>query len=124
MRCIRCKEWKYVDIEEGRPLLFHLTEDPAEEVNLAGKSQYADREKSMREELAGTISWEEIHKRLAEDRKRIPDFLSGQKPTTPNQYMLPDGRIFDAEKELYDARWISFDPEDARGGGIIPQMFG
>jgi hypothetical protein len=40
----------------------------------------------------------------------------------PNQYMLPDGRIFDAEAELYAARWLYIPPQS--DGGIIPQQFG
>jgi hypothetical protein len=36
--------------------------------------------------------------------------------------MLPDGRVFDAEKSLYDARWLMI--PSGRLGGIIPQQFG
>ncbi len=41
----------------------------------------------------------------------------------PNQYRLPDGREFDAEAELYGARWHHI-PDNVVGGGIIPQQFG
>ena len=76
----------------------------------------------MRDELFAGLTWEDLHERIRKDRNRIPEFFSGQKPTTPNQYMLPDGRIFDAEGELYGARWLHI-PEGTTGG-IIPQMFG
>ena len=36
--------------------------------------------------------------------------------------MLPTGRVFDAEKSLYDARWLPIPPGCT--GGIIPQQFG
>ncbi|MFP4383952.1 MAG: sulfatase-like hydrolase/transferase [Spirochaetia bacterium] len=124
MRLLRSPEWKYVSIEGAEPLLFNLTEDPGETVNLSGDPRFAEIEKTMAAELESRITWEEIHRRLKADKERVPEFLSGQKPSTPNQYMLPDGRIFDAEKALYDSRWLFFDPRDARGGGIIPQMFG
>jgi choline-sulfatase len=124
MRLLRNREWKYVDIEGSEPLLFHIATDPEEKHNLAGKEQYAPRLREMQKRLHDTITWEEIHHRLQSDKERVPEFFSGQKPTTPNQYMLPDGRVFDAEKELYDARWLFFDPDVAHGGGIIPQMFG
>lgn len=70
-RCVRGQEWKYVEIEGGKTLLFDLKNDPNETTNLA---------------------------------------------------TLPDGRVFDAEKCLYDARWLTVPPNCT--GGIIPQMFG
>ena len=76
----------------------------------------------MREELFRGFSWEQVHEQLAADRERLPGLLSGLKPTTPNQYMLADGRVFDAEGDLYDARWLYVPP--LQGGGIIPQQFG
>ena len=59
---------------------------------------------------------------LQADRERLPELVSGIKPTTPNQYQLPDGRVFDAEPSLYEARWLPVD--DKATGGIIPQQFG
>jgi choline-sulfatase len=119
---VRDKEWKYVEVEGGEPLLFHLPNDPDEVENLAGRPEHAERCQKMKEALFRDFSWEGVHEQLAFDRARLPAFMSGMKPTTPNQYMLPDGRIFDAEKELYDARWIR-QPDD-QSGGIIPQRFG
>lgn len=124
MRLLRDREWKYVEIEAAEPLLFYLPQDPGEEQNLAGDPSQAERVKEMRAILEQKITWSEIHARLKADKERVPQFYSGEKPTTPNQYMLPDGRVFDAEKELYDARWLYFDPDAPKGGGIIPQMFG
>ncbi len=121
-RCVRDSDWKYVEVEGGEPLLFHLTEDPKEQINLAGKPEYSERCREMKMELFRNFSWQTVHQSLAADRRRIPDFLSGLPPGTPNQYMLPDGRVFDAEKCLYDARWLKIPP--GCSGGIIPQMFG
>ena len=122
MRAIRTRDWKYVDIEGGDPLLFDMVNDPQELDSRAADPQHADRCATMRAQLFEGFSWQHVHEQLAADRERLPQLLSGQKPSTPNQYMLPDGRIFDAEKELYDARWI--DLPDVPGGGIIPQQFG
>ena len=69
------------------------------------------------------FSWDDVHRQLAVDRERLPEFFSGMKPSTPNRYMLRDGRVFDAEGDLYGARWLTIPPEALRGG-IIPQMFG
>ena len=123
MRLVRERDWKYVEIEEGLPLLFDMRNDSCETVNLAGQPRYGERCQRMRKALRSGFSWEYVHRQLAADRKRIEEVLSGVKPTTPNQYMLPDGRIFDAESSLYDVRWLHLPPV-ADGGGIIPQQFG
>ena len=122
MRVLRERDWKYVEIERGGPLLFDLANDPAENVNLAGRPEHAARCRMMREALFRGFSWEQVHAQLTADRRRLPQLLSGQKPTTPNQYMLKDGRVFDTEGDLYGARWLSIPPEAT--GGIIPQQFG
>jgi hypothetical protein len=60
----------------------------------------------MRTQLFDGFSWEHVHAQLQIDRKRVPEFASGLKPSTANQYMLRDGRTFDAEESLYGARWL------------------
>ena len=122
MRVNRQRDWKYVAIEGGRPLLFDLVNDPDEEVNLAGEPQHAERCRRMHEQLFADASWQDAHRQLEIDRQRLPEYFSGLKPTMPNQYMLADGRVFDAETQLYDARWLYIPPEST--GGIIPQMYG
>ena len=122
MRVCREKDWKYVAIEGGEPLLFDMVNDPEENTNLAERQEHSERCRKMEKKLFGSISWEQIRDQLAEDRARLPEFYSGLKPTTPNQYRLPDGRIFDAEGSLYEARWLAI--PGGTTGGIIPQMFG
>jgi choline-sulfatase len=122
MRTIREREWKYVEIEGGEPLLFDLVRDPQESTNLAGRPEHADRCARMRRLTMDGFDWDQVRRQIAFDRERIKQFASGQKPTTPNQYMLPDGRIFDAEASLYEARWLHVPP--VHGGGIIPQQLG
>ncbi len=122
MRVCRERDWKYVDIEGGSPLLFDMVNDPAENRNLADDPDHTRRCKRMKELLFTDVTWKELRNQMARDRARLPEFFSGLKPTMPNQYMLKDGRIFDAETELYNSRWLQI-PEGTTGG-IIPQMFG
>lgn len=121
-RCVRDARWKYVEVEQGSRLLFDLENDPLEESNLADDSAQATRCARMRDWLYRDFDWDNARLQLARDRNRLPEFLSGLPPGTPNQYRLPDGRVFDAEKSLYDARWIAIPPGCT--GGIIPQQFG
>lgn len=118
-RCVRDDRWKYVEVEKGATLLFDTREDPLETRNLADAPEHQERCRIMREWLFTSFSWEDVHRQLEADRKRIPEHSSGVTPTTPNQYRLPDGRIFDAEKSLYDARWLPI--TEKFSGGIIPQ---
>ena len=122
MRLIRDHRWKYVEIQGGDPLLFDLENDPDEELNLARDEDHTERRQQLRDALFRNFSWSDVHEQLEQDWRRLPEFSSGLKPTTPNQYMLPDGRIFDAEGDLYGARWLFIPPGST--GGIIPQRFG
>ena len=122
MRLVRDQNWKYVEIEKGSPLLFDLANDPLEKLNLAARAEHQERCRQMKQALFRDFSWQHVHEQLAIDRARLPEFLSGQRPSTPNQYVLADGRVFDAEGDLYGARWL-YVPLKA-SGGIIPQQFG
>lgn len=121
-RCVRETGWKYVEVEQGAALLFDLANDPHETTNLAPNAMYRKRCERMQQILYENFSWQQVHHRLAQDRQRLPELNSGLPPGTPNQYMLANGRIFDAEKSMYDARWLSIPPGCT--GGIIPQQFG
>jgi choline-sulfatase len=121
-RAIRERDWKYVEIEGGSPLLFDMVNDPDETINLAGHPEHAERCGRMRDAVFQDFSWHQVHTQLKSDSERLGEFASGLKPTTPNQYMLSDGRVFDAEGDLYAARWLYIPPQS--DGGIIPQQFG
>jgi hypothetical protein len=119
---VQDERWKYVEVEKGTCLLFDRANDRHETTNLAAAPEHRERCERMSAALHEDFDWDEIHAVLAEDRARRQEFLSGEKPTTPNQYMLPDGRLFDAEASLYEARWLHIPP--GMDGGIIPQQRG
>jgi choline-sulfatase len=121
-RMARTVQWKCVEIEGGATLLFNLEEDPEENCNLSEEPEYADRLAHLRGLIYENFSWAEVHDRMKEGRKRLSEYRSGRFPTTPNQYRFKDGREFDAEASLYDARWLPIQP--GSNGGIIPQQFG
>lgn len=121
-RSARERDWKYVEVRDSSPLLFDLRNDPAETTNLASEPAHAERCRAMRELVFDDFSWESTDRQLEIDRQRIKEHSSGVKPSMPNQYMFDDGRTFDAEAELYGARWLHIPPDTT--GGIIPQMYG
>ena len=122
MRLVRTSDWKLVQVERGQELLFNLTEDPDERINRLNDPSCSTILNALRAMLAKDFSWEAAHRQLEADRLRVPEFLSGQRPSMPNQYTLRDGRVCDAETGLYDVRWLHI-PKEATGG-IIPQMLG
>ena len=122
MRTIRERDWKFTDIEGSDPLLFDLKNDPGETTNLAGRAEHSARQERMQQAARDGFDWAQIRAQITRDRERVKLFASGVKPTTPNQYQLADGRVFDAEASLYEARWLPI--PTVQGGGIIPQQFG
>ncbi len=121
-RMVRDERHAYVEVEQGATLLFDLRKDPDQTENLADCPEQAERCRRFHERLHRDFSWEAVRAGLARDRVRLPEFKSGWMPQSPNQYQLPDGRVFDADAALYAARWLRLPPDTS--GGIIPQQFG
>jgi choline-sulfatase len=122
MRTIISDKFKYVNIIDGNDIMFDLKKDPREFTNVIDDPQYAEEAKGLKAILNKDFSWDKTIERIKKDNERALKLMSGVKPSTPNQYMLPDGRIFDAEESLYNARWLKTDLYGA--SGIIPQKFG
>ena len=121
MRLIRTDRYKYVNTFGLGELLFDLQEDPGEFRNVIDDPTYAGEAQELSSKLNAGFSWEGALEQINEDRERAKQYRSGLRPTTPNQYQLPDGRVFDAETSLYDARWLQTDTFGM--SGIIPQMY-
>ena len=122
MRMIRTKRYKYVNAHDLDPLLFDLRDDPREFRNRADDPELQGVVAELSARLNAGFSWEATLERIDADRERSKEFMSGLKPSTPNQYRLPDGRMFDAEGDLYGARWLQCDTKGT--SGIIPQRYG
>ena len=122
MRVIRTDRHKYANIFGLDNVLFDLQEDPREFRNVIDDPKYASVKDELSARLDAGWSWEETIDRVDRDRERSEEYMSGVKPSMPNQYHLPDGRIFDAEGDLYGARWLQCDTYGK--SGIIPQRYG
>ena len=122
MRLYRTDRYKYVNTFEEGDLLFDLKRDPRELRNAVDDDENKEMLESLSLSLTGNFDWQKSMDRIDRDRDRSRKFMSGLKPTTPNQYMLPDGRMFDAEGDLYRARWLQTNTHGM--SGIIPQRFG
>ena len=121
MRLIRTDRFKYVNTFGQGELFFDLERDPCEFRNLIDSPEHADEVSRLSSRLNEGFSWEAMIERINADRERAKEYRSGRRPSTPNQYQLPDGRVFDAEESLYGARWLQTDTHGM--SGIIPQMY-
>jgi choline-sulfatase len=121
MRLIRTERYKYVNTFEQGDLLFDLQEDPREYHNRIDDADFADIRESLSTSLNAGFTWDGALANIEADRQRAAEFRSGQRPSTPNQYQLADGRVFDAEAALYNARWLQ--TESTGMSGTIPQMY-
>lgn len=122
MRLYRTERYKYVNTFDEGDLFFDLESDPREFRNALNDDANKATITSMSSALNDGFDWHQTLDRINRDRERSKKFMSGMKPTTPNQYMLPDGRMFDAEGDLYGIRWLQ--TETCGMGGIIPQRYG
>ncbi len=60
-----------------------LESDPDERDNLADLPEHAERCQKMRAALFAGFDWNGVHAQLETDRARLPEFMSGQRPSTP-----------------------------------------
>ena len=122
-RSVMTERYKYTETYEtdGQiPILFDHETDPGELVNQHGKAPYTGIEAELKAILNAQHTIDEWAEIVVQDGERAKEYRDGIKPSMPNQYMLKDGRIFDAEKSLYDARWLQTSNENIYAG-YIPQ---
>ena len=66
---------------------------------------------------------EKALERIAADRERAKEVRSGCRSSMPNQYRLPDGRLFDAEVLDFVKKGFVTDIEDFRSFASVPARF-
>jgi choline-sulfatase len=96
-------ERKYVRVREGADLCFDVVADPMETDPLDGEGRSAD---------AASVDFAAVAERRVADRAAAADadLLSGG-GTSGNAYVLPDGRLVDADLELYKPDTLAEDAE-------------
>ena len=118
MRLSRTDKRKFATLFELGDLFFDLEANPREFHALTEHPARSD----LRQRCPDSFSWDATLERIDRDRERMQPLKSGHEPSTPNQYRLPDGRVFDAEGDLYGARWFQTDTYGM--SGIIPWRYG
>ena len=114
-RLIREGKYKYVGFRDAPELLFDLEEDPLELNNLASSTDNAIRE---RLEYFRTLLEEKMDFQAAEKERlrdeRMKERLSLEIPAGDgNAFLMPDGRLINADENLYSPNVLTHNPEEA-----------
>jgi choline-sulfatase len=115
-RMIRLGDYKYVVFRNADPLLFNLRTDPGEQQNLIDSEAAEDR--SARESMAA-LAKESMDFDAAEKERMVRDgklkeqypFMLDTKDGL-NQFILPDGRVVEADDTLYRPRVLAERAQD------------
>jgi choline-sulfatase len=97
-RMIREGRYKYVHFRAAPPLLFDLKSDPQEQHNLIGHAAGQRLEKLAQTTMDFTAAEQE---RTVRDAGLAKQYRLGAPPATPNLYLMPSGKLVNAEDILY-----------------------
>jgi len=113
-RVVTTRRYKYVHFRSAPELFFDLAEDPNEQENLADRATgEAARVLTEARRIAQSVAdWEEVDAKRIEDSKRLEALYPKRANAKgPNQFILPDGRMVEAETTLYKPVVVSKAPQ-------------
>lgn len=99
-RMVRDERWKYVDFPSAPARLFDLSADPGETNDLGPDPPGEAPVDAFRAMLDEGGSWEEVLRRIGEARERLERHPVRSRGTV--QYRLADGRVIEADADLYE----------------------
>jgi len=115
-RAIRWQKYKYIRFRDHAPLFFDLEADPGEQKNLVGcatgEAKLAlDKLKTLAEI---SIDFDEVEKeRLERDGNLKKQYAHNLPPATGNLYIMPSGKLVNADDVLYNPTIIAENAADA-----------
>ena len=106
-RMLRTRTHKYIAFRDCPDLCFDLESDPDEQVNVL---ESGDERSDFKDHLMEGFSFEDVEERrkqeTADRKSRYPARIH---PQTPNQIVLGDGRLVEADAPLYRSEVLSSD---------------
>ena len=120
-RSIRWRHYKYVTFRNAPPLLFDLAKDPGEQRNLIGRERTPEDQAAL--DYLAEVAKESIDFEAAERERTVrdgslsEDYAQHLPPATGNLYLLPSGRLVNADDALYAPTVIADKPSDAFDDG-------
>lgn len=115
-RVLRRGRYKYVGFRDAPELFFDLEQDPLEQRNLAGATDAAlqDILADVRQEAGRDFDWDQVADDIRRDGEELPArFPKRVECRAPNQILLGDGRLIEADDLLYHPRVVAENPADS-----------
>jgi choline-sulfatase len=116
-RMIRWHQFKYVRFRDAPPLFFDLENDPGEQHNLIARGTNGVALGALREmeKLANTsIDFDQAeYERTVRDGKLREEYAQHLPKSTGNLYLMPSGRLINADDPLYNPTVIAETPGEA-----------
>jgi hypothetical protein len=114
-RMVRQGSYKYVRFRDFEPLFFDLKKDPGEQHNLVATAQghVADVLNQMATFADSSMDFDAAeHERIQGERELQAQYNLSIEETFGNQYLMPDGRLIEADDTLYDTMVLSETPSE------------
>ena len=113
-RMVRKGDHKFVAFADGSDLCFDLRDDPNEQHDLSRAGVQRETVEALRRRAEQGVGFEEAEQRAREERGRLKErFPIRIKASTPNQRILPDGRLVEGDASLYQPVVLSERAADA-----------
>lgn len=118
-RMIRWQNYKYIRFRNAPPLFFDLAADPGEQANLIerGVGDKAQKALDYMQQIAqDTMDFDAAERERTErDGPLHTDYALDVPRSTGNLYLMPSGKLVNAEDPLYNPTVISDDPANTFG---------
>jgi choline-sulfatase len=116
-RMIRWRRWKYVCFRDAPPLFFDLEEDPGEQRNLVERGASGEARRAL-EEMAHwaetTMDFDAAEvERTVRDGDLAKEYAQHLPRSTGNLYLMPSGKLVNADDPLYGPTVIAETPGQA-----------
>ena len=122
-RAIRWRHYKYVAFHDAPPLLFDLAADPGEQRNLIRRERTPEDEaarKYLSRVADESIDFDAaVWERTVRDGSLREAYAQHLPPSTGNLYLMPSGRLVNADDTLYSPTVIAEEPKDAFDDGPV-----
>ena len=120
-RMIRWRQFKYVRFRDAPALFFDLEHDPGEQRNLIERGASGMAAQALRDLAAlaeRSIDFDEAeHERTVRDGDLRQVYAQHLPPSTGNLYLMPSGKLINADDPLYHPTVIADTPEQAFDDG-------
>jgi len=115
-RMIRWNHYKYVRFRQAPPLLFDLENDPEEQHNLIDSASGPSKDalEKLRELAETSIDFDAAEReRLERDGELRRKYVQNLPPATGNLYIMPSGKVVNADDVIYHPTVIGEHAADA-----------